>query len=171
MITSERVIELFVYKPLSGWLINRVSRNSRAQEGTRAGTLDINAGYRKVWIDGAQYYEHRVIWLMMTGEWPENIDHKDGVRDNNIWINLREATDNENCYNANTDIGVSLHRGVSWDSERSMWRSSIQDNGQRIDLGRFHTIEMAQNKYLAAAENFHGEFAFHNRPKPFERRI
>lgn len=170
MLTQERLDELFTYNPLVGLLINRISRNSRAQAGERAGTIN-ERGYRQVWVDGVKYYEHRVIWLLVYGTLPDEIDHKDGVRDNNVLSNLREATRNQNCYNAETPTGISSLRGASFDSERSMWRAMIQDDGQRRFLGRYDTAEEAHRVYLAAAENIHKEFAYHNRPEPPIRRI
>lgn len=171
MLTQDRAIELFEYKYSTGWLINRISRNSRAQIGQRAGTLDINSGYRKVWIDGIQYFEHRVIWLYVTGQWPDEVDHKNGVRDNNKWINLREVNRSQNCFNADYTTAASTLKGVYRRSDRPKWRSTIFARGQFHHIGDFDTRDEAKQAYLEAAECLHGEHALHNRPQPFRRRL
>ncbi len=170
MITQERIRELFVYDPLTGLLTNRVSRSSRAQVGEIAGCLN-ERGYCQVWIDGIKYYEHRVIWCYMTGQWPEEVDHRDGVRSNNEWTNLREVTRSQNCCNADYTTAASTLKGVYRRSDRPKWRSVISAGGQFHHLGDFDTADEAHKVYLEAAERLHGEFAFHNRPQPLEWRI
>jgi hypothetical protein len=170
MITQARLKELFDYDPITGWLTNRISRNSRAWAGERAGTEN-ERGYRQLYIGGIKYYEHRVIWLFVYGNLPDEIDHKDGRRNSNVLDNLREATRQQNCYNTDRELGVSALRGASFDSERSMWRSMIQVDGQSVFLGRFKTAEEAHRAYLLVAEHAHKEFAVHNRPEPLDRRI
>lgn len=53
--------------------------------------------YRRVWYNGYKYLVHRIIWLMITGDWPENqIDHIDGNTRNNRPDNLRDVTSAQN---------------------------------------------------------------------------
>ena len=43
------------------------------------------------------YRAHRVIWALVHGEWPEGqIDHINGVRDDNRLENLRVVTNQDN---------------------------------------------------------------------------
>ena len=72
---------LFIYDPETGWFTNRFSRG-RAREGERAGSPS-GHGYRKVCIEYAPYYEHHLAWLYVYGEWPAELDHKDGDGANN----------------------------------------------------------------------------------------
>lgn len=169
MTTQARILELFIYQPETGWLINRISRNSRAQEGERAGTGDGSTGYRRVWIDGKQYYEHRVIWCYATGDWPEEVDHINGLRNENQWLNLREVTRSQNCFNAESNTAASTLKGVYRRSDRSKWRSTITAGGQFHHIGDFDTLDEANRAYLEAAELYHGEHALHNRPQPLEQ--
>lgn len=97
----------------------------------------------------------------MTGAWPAaDIDHKDMVRTNNRWDNLREANDIQNGQNrtvyANNRCGL---KGVSWNSRAGKWLAGVTVNKKRIELGFFETPEEAHTVYAAAAIKYFGEFA------------
>ena len=59
----------------------------------------ISDGYYIGTIDGTFYKLHRVIWKIMTGIDPDQIDHIDGNRQNNKFTNLRDVTLAENAKN------------------------------------------------------------------------
>ena len=46
-------------------------------------------GYGRVQIGDWSYYAHRVIFMMIHGRWPEQIDHIDGNNHTHIKSNLR----------------------------------------------------------------------------------
>src|SRR5262249_14466090 len=97
-LTATRVRELLDYDPDSGWLTWRTPRNG-TRIGARAGSLKSD-GYRRIKIDGTNYAEHRVIWLLVTGRWPDrDIDHIDGRRDDNRIAFLRDCSKSENVRN------------------------------------------------------------------------
>jgi HNH endonuclease len=49
-------------------------------------------GHLRGAIFGKVYFAHQVIWLWMTGSWPDpQVDHENGRRTDNQWVNLREA--------------------------------------------------------------------------------
>lgn len=57
-------------------------------------------GYRKGKVLGRQYRANRVIWAMFHGVWPKHeIDHINGIRDDNRISNLRDVTRVENLRN------------------------------------------------------------------------
>lgn len=94
----------------------------------------------------------------MTGEWPKHhVDHANGDRDDNRWVNLREATWSENKWNSktprNNTTGV---KGVS--RLKGRFRARVMVHGDYKFLGYFDTIEEAANARFAAAEEAHGEF-------------
>lgn len=72
----------------------------RVKVGDEVGTVCSN-GYRATKFKGVNYLVHRVIWEMFNGPIPDGfeIDHKDGVRDNNRIENLRLATRGQNSQN------------------------------------------------------------------------
>lgn len=168
MITQARVRDLFVYDPTTGWLTNKITRNPNARIGDRAGTIRYN-GYRQVAIAGSIYLEHRIIWMYVYGYFPEEVDHKNGVRDDNKLTNLRACTCSQNRKNSARDVGTSGLRGVSPNKSATRWRARIWVDGTEFSLGEYDSPKEARLVYLTAAEQTHGEFAFHNRP--FNRRI
>ena len=161
-LTAAYARRLFEYNPETGDLIRRHVlrehcasdrswrvRNARA--GQRAGSILAN-GYRSVPIDGRRYYAHRLAWLIVTGEWPAaDVDHRNGSRDDNRWLNLREATRAENHQNR---IG---HRatGTNWHIKSGRWRATICIGGKQRHLGLFDTQEDAAAAYREAKANLH----------------
>ena len=106
---------LFHYNPYTGELRNRVRRAQRAKVGELAGTVG-TGGYRITAILDKSFTVHRLIFLMMAGYLPEQVDHINGVRDDNRWENLRAVDQSGNSKNArmpsrNTTgvVGVALH--------------------------------------------------------------
>lgn len=175
-ITVDRLHELFHYNPETGVLTWKVDRIGGTKAGQRAGCKN-TIGYRTVNVDGRRMYEHRVIWQMVTGLPPSRqIDHRNGVRDDNRLANLREATNAEN--NRNTGVkshNTSGHVGVSWAKREGKWRAYITVNGRQIGLGYFNEIEAAIAARLAAQKKYFCEFSFEhandNKPLPAAGRV
>ena len=107
--------------------------------GKEAGSKDSD-GYVVINIDGKRIYAHRIAYLFITGNWPEkDIDHINGIRDDNRWENLRVVNCQENSKNQkirkNNTSGVT---GVSWYKNYQKWLVRIHDhNGRSIKLGYF----------------------------------
>jgi hypothetical protein len=101
MITQELVHTLFKYKEDTGYLIRKISTSSRARKGDRAGTCTM-FGYRQVRIESKWYKETQVIWLYLYNKLQKNIDHINGIRDDNRLVNLRESTISQNSCNTKT---------------------------------------------------------------------
>lgn len=125
--------------------------------GKEAFTADDGQGYRKGSIDGVPFNAHRVIWALHHGEWPsDQIDHINGVRDDNRIINLRVVTNQENGRNQsmfrNNTSGVC---GVCWHKAQGKWQARIMVDGRRKYLGYFTTIEAAAEARVEASRQ-HG---------------
>lgn len=56
-------------------------------------------GYIRLWCNKRLRMKHRLLWFLAYGELPIEIDHIDGVRDNNSLSNLRSVTRKENLSN------------------------------------------------------------------------
>jgi hypothetical protein len=155
MITAERLRKLLHYDPETGVFTWRMQRGPAAA-GAVAGSPHRD-GYVCIGIDGRWYLAHRLAWLYMSGEWPENqIDHHDGKRSNNRIANLRPATHAQNQMNSRA-YGQSGRKGVSWN--RGRWQARIRVNRVLIHLGRFDDKEEAAAAYALHARKHFGEFA------------
>lgn len=109
------------------------------------------------------YLSHRLIWKMVTGSDPEDqIDHRDGNKQNNRWDNFRPANNVTNLYNSKLRIdstsgfkGVHLRQTGNYRS----WRAVITANGVVHRLGHFKTAKEASAARNRAASKLHGDFA------------
>ena len=160
MLTAETVRKLLDYEPETGVFRWRVDVNSRARKGMVAGCGN-GEGYTRIKVFGNSYRAHRLVWLHVYGDWPpEQIDHVNGLRDDNRLVNLRLATNSQNSANKpaqrNNALGL---KGVCFRSDSGKFESKIMFNSQQKHLGRFQTAEEAHAAYCAAAEKFFGEFA------------
>jgi hypothetical protein len=96
-------------------------------------------------INDKSHQAHRLAWIYMTGHSPKNqIDHIDGVRFNNAWVNLREATNKQNQENRALSLtNVSGYRGVCWKKSLQKWSARVGHHGKRLHIGYFDTPEEA----------------------------
>lgn len=149
-ITQDYLKTIVSYDPATGiftWLINYHDR----MKGKPAGTN--NKGYKYLKINSQTYLAHRLAFLYMTGKLPElSVDHKDGIKNNNAWDNLREATAKQNMHNRSatkrSKLGV---KGVSFHKSRGVYQV-------QMSLGCYKTLEEAKAVYDEAARKLHGEF-------------
>jgi hypothetical protein len=164
-LSAEEVRAVLHYEPRTGILYWKVARPKikRGQIASRI-TSNSHKGRVVVTYHSKVYAASRLIWLLMTGEWPSLwIDHKDGNPLNNRWDNLRQATPSENS--RNRDYSTKMpYRGImrltSGRSSGGRWRARISVSpGKRIELGCFGSAEEAYEAYKRAAFKYHGEFA------------
>lgn len=145
------------YDPDTGLLWWKIYRQGRRMY-IPAGCIEPN-GYNVVVFSGRPYKGHILAWVIVKGRWPKRqLDHKDMVRNNNKWTNLRLATRGQNkqngrCYR-NNKAGI---KGVFQQDGR--WRADIQYNGKQHYLGLFDTASLAAAAYAKAAKKHHKEFA------------
>lgn len=159
MITADELRRLLNYDPKTGVFTNRTFRGLRALEGAEAGNITSN-GYIDVTIRKRKYKAHRLAWLYVYGEWPENnIDHINRIKTDNRISNLRDVTQAENGRNKSTHknntsgvTGVDYHKG--------QWRARIRVNRKSLHLGYYATMadavasrKRAEERYGYAAAN------------------
>lgn len=121
-------------------------------------------GYHSIVIDGKEYLSHRLAFLYVNGMWPkEEVDHINGIKDDNRWENLRECTKSQNGANRGLqENNTSGYRGVYWHKTKKKWRAVIRKQGKRYYLGEFFCPKVAAKVYNAAAIKHHGPFAYLN---------
>ena len=159
-LTVERLRQIAHYDPETG-IFTRIGRTARkGRIGARMGTF-AHGKYRRIAIDGALHYEHRLAWLYMTGEWPKGrLDHRDMDPSNNTWSNLREATHDQNLANTGpSKNNTSGFKGVHFYKKYQKYAAEITAYGKNYFLGYFECPEDASEAYAAKAGELFGEFA------------
>ena len=129
---------------------------TRIANGRITGTLH-RTGYVQISVCDKSYRAHRLVWLYVTGAWPPfDIDHRNHIRIDNRFANLRAVTRSENQQNrtkalSNNKCGLL---GVSF--KRGRWRAKISVNGRGIELGNaFASAEAAHCAYVEAKRRYH----------------
>jgi hypothetical protein len=79
------------------------------------------------------------------------VDHKNNDKQDNRLENLQLVSQRENS--SKDKNGSSKYTGVSWDKQRSKWKSSIQINGKLKYLGYFDLEEEAGEYYQDALKS------------------
>ena len=137
---QEELLSLFDYSIITGLLYYKTSPSPMRKVGTVAGTVATN-GYRNVTIKGKRYKEARIIWMMMTGDDPgkAEVDHKNHIRDNNAWHNLRLLNRSKNGLNKTTASETPLIHYL-----KANKRYYLQHAGNYY--GCFKTLKDAENR-------------------------
>lgn len=184
-ITIEMLREFLEYNPESGKLYWKTrgykwfEKNSRPAEhcakawntkhsGKEAFIRVGDNGYLFGKIFMHSYLAHRVIWAMVTSEWPDQVDHRNGIRGDNRWINLNNVTHAQNARNSKSltrncfkTYGVGFHKRVG------KYRAYI---GRNIHLGYFDTLDEAI-KARSVAENelgYSDRHGWSSKPSPYK---
>lgn len=156
-LSQNKVKQLFKYVKSTGVLTNRVMRNPRALKGAVAGTKNAG-GYLQVKVEGKTYTVQQLAFLYVKGYIPKQIDHKDRVRHNNTWSNLREATSTQNHANRSKNKNsVSKYKGVSKHTH-GKWQAQTKVNGKNVHLGCYNTELGAARVYNKFMRELHGEY-------------
>ena len=129
--TQQRLIELLDYNPATGKLV-------RKDTGKPAFTAQHKKGYHVGSIDNVLYRANRIIWKLMTGEEPEQVDHENGIYSDDRWENLKATTHTGNQRNMKkSKANISGVTGVCFNSGKNKWQATIGVNGKSKVLGRF----------------------------------
>jgi hypothetical protein len=148
MIEQSYLKELLHYDPDTGvfkWLVKRKG----IRDYDNAGSIN-NYGYLIIVIDGVKYKGHRLAWLFMHGECPEEIDHIDRNKSNNVFSNLRACTHSQNMANQDAE-NVYQHR--------DKFLASVKHNGKMVYGGTHDTYEEAKAVATRLKQELFGEYA------------
>jgi hypothetical protein len=153
-IDCNQLKEILEYQPDTGLFFWKRSGKG-IKKNRKAGHLSKD-GYVDIRIKNCLHPAHRVAWVMMTGNWPDNfVDHINRIRSDNRFVNLREATKAENAQN--TDLpsnNTSGYKGVVWHKPNRNWCAQIFINKKHIHLGSFENLQDAINARIEAEKEF-----------------
>jgi hypothetical protein len=164
-ITADNVNINFEYDAVSGNLYRKLGtrRKLLSNKDTR--------GYIHFMFDYKRYLAHRIIFLIMRGAIPKAVDHINGTKTDNRWVNLRDVTTSENSCNtklrSDNSTGV---KGIRY-TESGVRRYIAQVNlagkqySKTFTISKFnskeHALEEAKNFIEALRRDLHKEYANH----------
>lgn len=151
MITQEYLKSILSYDPLTGLWLWIVDKGKKIKSGNKAGKID-KLGYAVIQIDNKSYFAHRLAFLYMIGRFPINlVDHINRIKNDNIWINLREATASQNQRNVIRRIDNKI--GV-----KGVYKNKDGLFIVRIRIGSYKTLIEANKALNEASKLLHAEF-------------
>ena len=152
--------EMFEYR--DGALYWKKRKWADKKVGKRAGWLHPE-GYRFVHVKNMGHVrEHRVIFMMHHGYLPKQVDHINGIKDDNRIENLRAADNFGNSQNAKRlSTNTSGVKGVCFDKAAKKWKARIFIDGKRKTVGCYENLSDAEIAIRKIREQSHGEFARH----------
>lgn len=164
------LLQLLRYEPTTGhlyWMERSLSRFATERAGKvwnsrfagKLASVGLHSrGYIYIQLEGVRFLAHRVIWKMVTGCDPEEVDHINGHRSDNRWENLRDVSKVVNCQNShlskNNKSGVL---GVMFHKASAKWLAKIGVGMEAIHLGVFDEFDDA----VAARKAAEIEYGFH----------
>ncbi len=155
--SQELIREYLTYDPITGLVVKNTLgperfKTKRAHSihlardaGKVVGTKNKH-GYLFAMIAGTTYPLHRLIWALQKGGILESeyIDHGNGVRDDNRWVNLKCVTWAQNQRNSGLRVDNRTgFKGVSKIRSNRFWARSTDPNGVQVNLGVYDTPEEA----------------------------
>jgi hypothetical protein len=155
-LTQARLKELLHYDPETG-VFTRLIGCGGVRAGTVAGYVG-NCGYACIKVDWIEYRAHRLAFLYITGSWPpEEVDHINGLKTDNRWMNLRPATSQENKHNNGRPQrdNKSGYLGVRWHKHAKKFQAQIKLDRRNYHLGYFDDPAEAAAAHLAAKDKMH----------------
>jgi len=142
-LTQSDLKYLLHYNKLTGLFTRNVSRNFKHRVGDVAGTIH-RKGYINIRLSGITYQAHRLAFLWVLGSIPIQVDHKNQIRSDNRWTNLRNANSQLNSKNRSlAKNNTSGCVGVNYLKTNSCWAARIGNSGKRVFLGNFKKLEDA----------------------------
>ena len=133
----------YTYDHETGLVYNRYGKQLK--------TID-NKGYCRLSLQTKNKFfilqVHIFAWYWVNKECVEEIDHINGIRDDNRICNLRSVTHQKNLWN-------SKGKGYTYNKVHKKFQAQICINYKNKALGLFETEEEARQAYLNAKQIYH----------------
>jgi hypothetical protein len=125
--------------------------------GKLAGYYDPK-GYVQIRVFGRLWQAHHLAFYLMGVSVPDLVDHRNRVKHDNSWKNLRPADKRLNAINSGLPSNnTSSVKGVSWHKASGKWTAQIKDKGVKIHLGSYAKLEDAAEARRKAEEELWGD--------------
>ena len=135
----------YTYDPETGNVYSRLKKQVTHKDKYGYIRISTTISYR----NNISIYAHQFAWYWVNKECVEQLDHINGIKNDNRICNLRPVTHQQNQFNKLTT------NGYSFIEKSKKYRSRIMLNKKDIHLGYFNTEQEARNAYLAAKEIYH----------------
>lgn len=112
--------------------------------GDVAGSVDKRTG--RVWIRWKykMYPRSVLVWIMLKGCLPVELDHEDQNPGNDLIENLKDGSHQDNMKNAPMrSVNKSGVVGVCWHEKAKKWMAFIKADGKQIYLGVYVNFDEA----------------------------
>ena len=145
--------------------IEHLNDYGQRSAGDKCGHND--GGYISISCGNVKLKAHRFAFYFMEGYLPEQVDHINGIKHDNRWINLRGCTRAEN----NRNRGVSSnnksgYRGVRLQGYyKDKWVGQVGFNGKKYTKGGFTTPDSCNIWVTMKSKELYGEFYNEDRCK------
>ena len=158
---QEILAQYFEYSVITGQLYRRSEMNrGRSSSSTGVG-YKTRRGYILVGCGGDTFYAHRLIWRLITGVDPQElqVDHHDKDRSNNAWHNLRLTPHGGNIHNQDMHKDNQCGAKGVRRTTSGRFQARIYHQGTTFNLGCYATVEEANDAYRKKELELRGEFA------------
>ena len=153
VMNQQRLLEVLIFDRETGVFTWKISPKNHIKAGQIAGKIE--KGYVRIKIDGKLYRGHRLAWLYVYGKFPKDqIDHINGIRNDNRIENLRECNGSQNQQNR-VIKNNNMCKATGVDFRKGLFRARISVNKKTITLGLFKDVEKAKEAYLNAKNHYH----------------
>ncbi len=157
--SQQEIKKVLDYNPETGIFTRKnLAKKGQGYYGRTTGTKDTH-GHIRIMINKTRYAAHRLAWIYVYGDdLPKELDHINGIRNDNRICNLRIATRSLNNANRKKRGHSSLPKGIE-PLPSGRYSARIQYEGKRHYIGSYDTAEEAHDAYFIKAKELFGEYA------------
>ncbi|HDN1095979.1 TPA: HNH endonuclease [Escherichia coli] len=159
---SDDIKDFLSYDPDTG-IFKWVKHRCQTAKPGDVVTYKDRKGYILLGWSRVYYRAHRLAWWWVYGEMPtKQIDHINGIRDDNRICNLRLADEFQQNHNRKTPVtNTSGVKGVNWSKPHNAWCARVAFKGTRYQIGYFQNLNEAEESLREFRVKLHGEFCNH----------